>query len=384
MDGQPRRITENLWQFLWQAREFPAQFSGWLWIDALSIEQSDPWEKLEQVKIISSIFRSAAQVVIWLGPAYGNSDKAMKALADQRTTSPHWKTPRILSASPVGPAMLEMCERPYWRRLWVYQEMRASQMPYVLCGSQHVSLEPLKSLLQYRKADERIETVFRILKSSFAAKMVRLSQCAEETSLGSILCETSHLLCTDPQDKVYAILNTVSRGHRGIEADYTKPLPELVNQVLRNMHDIGKQFDMNEINMQCLQLGSLFEMHPGLIYTSDKEMAACREPLKFLCGVTKKELLEDKTYLILQVVHAWCKRYNHVAVGQVVRRSLPRHWGLSEPDLRVGYINRRLTGVDIMDLATLRMYKAIALALKSFESFFEKKEDIYNLSSMLS
>lgn len=114
VDNQPRLITINLWRFLWQARQLADRFSDWLWIDALSIDQSDPWEKLEQVNMIPKIFEKAEPVVVWLGPAYGDSDSAIEALTTRKTKSSHWKVWRRLWASPIGPAMLELCDRPYW------------------------------------------------------------------------------------------------------------------------------------------------------------------------------------------------------------------------------------------------------------------------------
>jgi hypothetical protein len=66
VDGEPREIAENLWQFLLQAKPQPEALSGWLWIDALSIDQSNPEERRHQVGIMSSIFRNAC--LVWNDP----------------------------------------------------------------------------------------------------------------------------------------------------------------------------------------------------------------------------------------------------------------------------------------------------------------------------
>jgi hypothetical protein len=81
VNGRERMIAENLWQFLRQARAKPELLSGWLWIDALCINQTSPEEIMDQVGIISSIFRGADRVVVWLGQSYDDSDVAMQALA---------------------------------------------------------------------------------------------------------------------------------------------------------------------------------------------------------------------------------------------------------------------------------------------------------------
>lgn len=322
VDSQPRLVTVNLWRFLWQARQLLGRLSGWLWIDALSIEQSDPWEKLKQVGLISTIFGGAHCVTVWLGPAYGNSDKAMKVLATQKKKPPPWKVSRSVWASPIGPAMLEMCERPYWHRLWVYQEMRTSQAINVLCGSQQVSFELFKSLLQYVDADARIQAKVRALQDSPAAKMVSLIDNSTDTCLRSMLDATRHLQCTDPRDRVYAILNLVGSGHKHIEADYTKRLPDLVNLVLRNMYDIAKPLGAVSIATQSDALEDVFEMDRGSIYPTAKIASApLSHPLIRLCEATSNGTdvrLKRRTDLILEEIHTWCRRYEHRVIAHEV------------------------------------------------------------------
>ena len=57
VDGHPQMIAGNLWQFLRQASDLPQRLSQWLWIDALSIDQSNMEERAHQVGIMSDIFR---------------------------------------------------------------------------------------------------------------------------------------------------------------------------------------------------------------------------------------------------------------------------------------------------------------------------------------
>lgn len=89
-------------------------------------------------------------------------------------------------------------------------------------------------------------------------KMVQLTCGTLDTSLRSMLDATSHLLCTDTRDKVYGILNMVTSGHQGIEADYTLALPKLLNSVLRNMHECQRPAGLNEVADQCLDLERVF------------------------------------------------------------------------------------------------------------------------------
>jgi hypothetical protein len=338
VDKQPRLVTVNLWRFLWHARQlgtrFAGRFSGWLWIDALSIAQSNPWEKLEQVKKISNIFEDAEKVIIWLGPAYGDSDRAMKFLATQMKHSPEEKALRGLYSIPAGPAMLELCKRPYWHRLWVYQELNASRSIDVLCGIHCVDLESFQTLLLQDSADDRLKTTMATLRGSPLAKMVGASPNSTRTSLTLMLGTTRHLRCTDPRDKVYAILNVVSSGHQDIDADYAKPLPDLMNQVLRNMHAIEKPYYLMGVGAHCMLLEDVFSTSRDSVFESKCEaLKACSDfsSQLHLGSFTSLEVLKSlesmkKIIPMLEDLYVWCKRYNHREIAHVVRTEIAGRW----------------------------------------------------------
>jgi hypothetical protein len=157
------------------ARQCSRICAGWIWIDTLSVGQSDPCEKLEQVKIISSVFAGTQQTIVWLGPTHGDSDNAMKALLVSMSKRFNWKTPRALRFTPRGLAMLGLCERRYQHRLWVFQELRASQKVDILNGSQQVGLKDLRDFLLRDHCDVRTKGQVRSLQRSPAVKMVNLT-----------------------------------------------------------------------------------------------------------------------------------------------------------------------------------------------------------------
>lgn len=377
VDEQPRLVTVNLWRFLCQARKLPRQFSGWLWIDALSIDQSDPWEKLEQVKMISKIFEVALPVVIWLGPAYGNSDKAMEILATRPKRNYPWRTPRRLWAFPANTAMLELCSRPYWHRLWVYQELSASRITKLMCGSRYVHYASLVGWL-FENSDERVKEKVQALRDSSAGMMFILIHACRDRSLRAMLDSTRYLRCTNPLDQVYAILNVVSSGRGDIEADYTSTLPNLMNQILRNMHVAEKPTTLLDVATQCKTLEGRFGMSYGSIFKTkgDDALAASLEPLDLLYIANCWGSSGGNIDLVPQAlgdVHRWCKDYDHHVVAQLVRRVLPINWCLDELSLELN--KRRLDAYSDMvssagpsdKLATVELCEEISRILKSFE-----------------
>ena len=59
-------ITSNLFDALWALKE--AKVIGWLWVDALCINQEDIEERELQVSLMGHIYSSATEVIVWLGP----------------------------------------------------------------------------------------------------------------------------------------------------------------------------------------------------------------------------------------------------------------------------------------------------------------------------
>jgi hypothetical protein len=340
INGEPRAVTTNLWRFLSQTRKLPARFSGWLWIDALSVDQSDPWEKFEQVKIISEIFRSAMETASWLGPAHGNSDRAMKLLDTLSLKPPCWKISRSIWAPPMGPAVFGLCERAYWHRLWVLQELRASRKAALMCGALQISFECFKNFLLKEHLDERIQDKAKALKQSPGAKMVGLTLESMSVSLRSMLDETSHLRCTDPRDKVYAILSVVSSGHQDIEADYTLANTDVLNAVLRDMCKTRIP-DLTWVRDQCALLECMFGVTLGSMCYVEESSDPTRfnDPHHMLTMISRgmPHLAEDHADLLM-VLYTWCKRYGHREIGRSIyhklRSNFPLYVKMQFPKMR--------------------------------------------------
>lgn len=332
VDDQLRNTTSNLWRFLSQARLLPTQISGWLWVDALCIDQTDPWEKLEQVKIISKIFKRAKQTTVWLGPAYADSDTVMKAIANIPWDSSSNESSRAVWTAQFWPDIIGLCERGYWRRLWVFQELRASQIIDVMCGSHLLDFQVLKRLIFSDNLEGSIQTNTQILRQSSAARMVDLTRETLNISLDSMLKATNHLHCADARDKMYALLGTVDSKYKSIEADYTITLPELLNRILRKIHECEEPDSLRSVGQQCRSLDQLFGVQPGSIYGVDR--AALQgdgvTPFDFITcilglisggkrhfGTLKKTAID-----LIVLLHGWCTNCGHMSVHQLFYKAL--------------------------------------------------------------
>lgn len=72
VDGKHLSIGENSWLVLWQARLHKCPLP--LWIDVLSINQTDSFEKGLQVSMMPSIYAAAKFICVGLGPQEDDSE----------------------------------------------------------------------------------------------------------------------------------------------------------------------------------------------------------------------------------------------------------------------------------------------------------------------
>jgi hypothetical protein len=172
VNDHPLLVPKNLWRFLNSAIAVGGDLSSWLWIDMLSINQADISERGHQVSLMPAIFRTANLVNVWLGPAYLGSDAALIALARNIN---HWKNPshrRKVWAGHVGASIRELCQRPYWKRLWVYQELRLARRIELMCGTRTIAWDQFRQFLSLAETDlsARISRL-----SSFVNDLTRLT-----------------------------------------------------------------------------------------------------------------------------------------------------------------------------------------------------------------
>jgi hypothetical protein len=82
-DGKSMTIKPNLYNALLHLRKHRP---GVYWIDAVCINQVDSVERNAQVQIMGRIYRSAAEVVVWLGDVPVALDAGMQRLSDKLAT----------------------------------------------------------------------------------------------------------------------------------------------------------------------------------------------------------------------------------------------------------------------------------------------------------
>jgi hypothetical protein len=172
VDNSNIDVTANLEQAVQAIRK---ELPRTLWVDALCINQNDNAEKGHQVGMMKDIYENAASVLVWLGPSAYDSDAVMTMLDSfgkqaldagimdikgedlTKLRSPGLETnlPPALAtikrsvdtiSDKVGfdfpfVALMHFSKRPYWKRVWITQEVCVAKRVTILCGAKELPFE---------------------------------------------------------------------------------------------------------------------------------------------------------------------------------------------------------------------------------------------------
>ncbi|KAN0110910.1 HET domain containing protein [Hyaloscypha variabilis] len=225
------KVRSNLSNFLCQQAatiDTPKLF----WIDAICIDQDNIHERNHQVNLMKEIYANATDMHIWLGNEADESDIAMdfireKAALGLKPKGIGFRTPWRRDE---GKALCELFERPYWRRMWIIQEVAHAQKITVGCGSKTFDWECLETLyLTLKKIEDtgwfaHQQHAINILQSSAFVMVWQRAYWRHPQTPTPALKDLIELFqgwkCTDVRDKVFALINMATLETR-INPDYS-------------------------------------------------------------------------------------------------------------------------------------------------------------------
>ncbi|KAI4187128.1 MAG: hypothetical protein LQ348_004135 [Seirophora lacunosa] len=243
-------VTENLHTALRHLRRDSSPRV--LWIDAACINQRDVKERSQQVARMADIYRSAANVIIWLGPELDDSTGAIRALKTLASKiNVDWTHYTISAASKEDSesdwldldkhapfdnetcfSIVRLLNRSWFSRLWIWQEVfLAHNGAMIVCGDNTISWGDFRkavvSLYRRRKPD-RVPDLHRTVTRAW-----QISNLGDQPSLRTILRRTKDAQCSDQRDRIYGVLNLVQEKERlGIQPDYTKTTAEVFRDMM--------------------------------------------------------------------------------------------------------------------------------------------------------
>ncbi|KAK3342926.1 heterokaryon incompatibility protein-domain-containing protein, partial [Neurospora tetraspora] len=244
INGCNLAVGKNLYAALLHLRDHSIQRT--IWIDAICINQGDKEEKGHQVQSMAKIYAKASRVVVWLGEKAAGSDQALEeiriAAEEEIRIAAELSTRRLDNKA----GILTLLQRPWFRRIWVLQEVAAARHILIKCGSAEIDgfafcsgLNALK-LFNELRADLRAQilSVTYLIRGAIFRPKYATNQ-SDNFSLNirplGELIEMYHTReATNRRDKVYALLGMSSDNPTaaGLFADYEISWKELFNKLI--------------------------------------------------------------------------------------------------------------------------------------------------------
>ena len=233
-------ITANLAAALLQLRTPDTPRA--LWIDQICINQDDVDERSKQVALMHKIYSKAEKVVIWLGEEGPDDEMAFRFVPVLLSHLPPLSTSHggvarqgliarevlPIVGSPAWIALSSVFSRPYFRRSWIVQEVALARHAVVHCGPHVIDWDLLAAASSYQMG--QLDSDAENAHDAVAAIMeFHRKDHGKGNNIADALFRSYRFNCTDPRDKVFAMLGLVPA--LVLQPDYS----ERVEDVYLNM-----------------------------------------------------------------------------------------------------------------------------------------------------
>ncbi|KAF7192357.1 Heterokaryon incompatibility protein 6, OR allele [Pseudocercospora fuligena] len=284
INGCPIDIRQNCFYALWQAQLWHK--NDYIWIDCLCIDQQNDQEKSKQVLMMFGIYQAAARVLVCIGPQkeHGEYLAAFAGLFGRLRLPPYQsRSDRVrgifrTTSHGLASCALEQYEDihllhravcavswlEYWDRLWVVQEMIASDHKLdILYGSNRMTHSYLEDILKHCCGCGRC--VGRLNGHFISWIKDHLNESAAgQWSIKEAISIFYLLKCADPRDHIYGVFNlldTKQNGWEQMKPDYTKSSWELVLEVAPHIDFPSLQLMTRAFEIDCYHSEVMKALH---------------------------------------------------------------------------------------------------------------------------
>ncbi|KAJ6437320.1 Heterokaryon incompatibility protein 6, OR allele [Purpureocillium lavendulum] len=218
-----------------------------LWVDALCINQEDLEERSHQILLMQRIYHNASEVFMWLGREDEHVDPAIQLLRKLQSMNsgglvreglldPGSMRSTGLPAfpSPEWESLVRLLQRPYFRRIWIVQEMIAAPLRSTLyCGQS--STVPWMTVVEAVTVLQRAGWIAPIDshyggENNFSFILITLSvgiawmkgaaTPADRLLIRRKAQNTRRYEASDPRDKIFALIGIINDfGHRDLQGE---------------------------------------------------------------------------------------------------------------------------------------------------------------------
>ncbi|KAI9691972.1 MAG: hypothetical protein M1820_009650 [Bogoriella megaspora] len=246
-EGQDLPVTKNCESALKRFRPTSNNETRLLWIDAVCINQGATRERSHQVKLMGKIFNRADHVLIWLGDSEERNGQGKSIGRSPSVRTFDWlvmladaamhhdiqrRDDRLLKLTfePEASDLKEfVLQVPWFKRLWVVQEIVLSKSATLVYGQREASLDAIIKAKEILGSMEKLGknsagNASQSLWNAFAThhqgshllELSRSDKGLDESALCHFIAETRFSGTSDSRDKILALY--------GLLADYGVPL----------------------------------------------------------------------------------------------------------------------------------------------------------------
>ncbi|CZR52125.1 related to heterokaryon incompatibility protein [Phialocephala subalpina] len=337
-------VTVNLHAALSRLRD--RSFERIIWVDAVCINQENKQEKEQQIQFMAEIYAQANRVVVWLGEAADNSDQALEVIRVSGGMEPTSSSNNKM----IQQAIIALLDRPWFRRIWVLQEVAAARNilihSYEACPELHSLIPSVTYLIKGAIFRPKYATI-----PGQASLNIR--------SLGELIDMYHTREATERHDKVYALLGMSSDDPTvaSLSPNYTVPWEQLFERLIKFLLCeeifVETQYDkeMAVIKSKGCILGQVSSVksddteNVNIIFTSKNTAWHSGSKIEWTLQASAKSIREGDIVCLLQgaskpTIIRQCK--DHFAVVAIAATPLKESgsFGLSELPKSIAHFPR--------------------------------------------
>ncbi|QDS74168.1 hypothetical protein FKW77_001761 [Venturia effusa] len=234
LNGCRMDITKNLWVILNDLESW--ETDRILWIDAICIDQGNHKERGHQIDQMGKIYRQAEEVIIWLGHSTVETNIAMEFMQSLHVQhdsaaidKPIWG---LDQDSGVIRGFSELFKRPWFRRIWILQEVANARKATIACGRKSAPAGTLKMAAQglFVSIPRHVQVVLDIMPGSSRNQ----SWFGQQQNLQTLLEKFAESEATQSYDRIFALLGISSdaKSSKLIRPDYSKTERQIVQDTV--------------------------------------------------------------------------------------------------------------------------------------------------------
>jgi hypothetical protein len=382
-----------------------------IWIDALCINQGDLDEKNYQVPLMGEIYSSATNVYVWLGESDETTSLFFNSLAElPETVSERPSDNDLRNLIKAHILATNTVVRPYWRRVWIVQELILSREdPLLLCGSYSINFLPfldgIVSIVDSRKhidPDSEVwksvvreyrdlsctryfeqegavvsldlSTAFRTI-LSFGYLHIMVHDQLNQLKITDVLPLTTSRLATDPRDKIYGLLGLLPKeGRESIKVNYSTAPIEVFQATIAQIWESAYGLD------------TIFELdyspsHPCVAHVPSWVADLCHQEPEFADKLPRSiqtwslgsvaRLSNDGRFIL-----------NHGTVFDATKLAIPLDYSFDPRGVR-SYIFERYDSDDPLDHPLLRFFRTMhSSALRANMEELPRQHRLFGLQNL--